>query len=177
VVNVSSYKTNSYGDLLGDLIRCYNPAKVIEFGILDGYSLEHILCSCSPETEVVGYDIFTEFTGNHARKPYLLRKFGEHIIQYGDFYTKYKEISKESVDLFHIDIANDGDVYKFALDKYIPLLSKNGIMLLEGGSVERDKVDWMVKYKKTPIISVLKNLSLPHFTFTPFPSLTIIQKG
>ena len=38
----SSYKFNDYGSLIFSLVRIKRPKKVIEFGILDGYSTVHI---------------------------------------------------------------------------------------------------------------------------------------
>jgi hypothetical protein len=45
---------------------------------------------------------------------------------------------------------------------------------------ERDKLDWMIKYKKEPIASWLKNFgrnnNIEYATITPFPSVTLIRK-
>jgi len=52
------------------------------------------------------------------------------IINYGDFYEVHKDIS--DVDIIHIDIANNGDVFEYAIKNYLPKLSENGIMIMEG---------------------------------------------
>ena len=75
----------------------------------------------------------------------------------------------------HIDISNDGEVYDFAVKNYLPLVNK--VLLLEGGSVERDNVDWMISYNKKPINSYIKSID-KYFEIeiiNKFPSLTIIK--
>ena len=54
------------------------------------------------------------------------------------------------------------------------------IIAFEGGSKERDKVDWMVKYKKKPIYPVIyKNKIINKYyvygTYKLFPSLTVMM--
>ena len=66
------------------------------------------------------------------------------------FYEYYKNSNR--FDLIHIDISNDGEVYDFAVKNYLPLVNK--VLLLEGPSVERDNVDWMISYNKKPINSI-----------------------
>ena len=53
----------------------------------------------------------------------------------------------------------------------------NKVLLLEGGSVERDNVDWMIRYNKKPINSYIKSID-KYFEIeiiNKFPSLTIIK--
>ena len=87
-------------------------------------------------------------------------------------------LDQKCIDIIHIDIANNGDVYDYALKHYLPKLTDNGILLLEGGSTERDEVEWMNKYNKPKINPVLKKYE-NEYSITVignFPSLTIIQK-
>jgi hypothetical protein len=69
------------------------------------------------------------------------------------------------------------------LDKIIPqwIDKVRQLIVIEGGSSERDKVEWMIKYKKMPIKSWLKDFKSKHpdieyLTVESFPSLTIIRK-
>ena len=98
-------------------------------------------------------------------------------IDYGNFFTGHLNLKNNSIDLIHIDIANDGKVLQFTLDYYMPKLSKNGVILFEGGSIERDQVEWMDKYSKDKINPVIE-LNKQKFdiqTFGTFPSLTVIR--
>jgi len=124
------------------------------------------------------YDIFEEFNGNHAQKDKLISLFKDYdnvSINYGDFYEVHKTIN--NVDIIHIDIANNGDVYEYAVKNYLPKLSDNGILLMEGGSKERDNIEWMIKYNKPkmqPIIEKYRNLCKIK-VIGKMPSLTIIK--
>ena len=62
-----------------------------------------------------------------------------------DFYYWLDNYTIE-FDLLHLDISNDGDIISKMYDKY-----PNSKVIFEGGSIERDNIDWMVRYKKTKI--------------------------
>jgi len=66
----SSYKNKDldYGDLIKAITMSINPKKIIEIGILDGYSLTHFVNSTNERTIIKAYDIFDEFNGNHANE-------------------------------------------------------------------------------------------------------------
>ncbi|MHB1316305.1 MAG: O-methyltransferase [Minisyncoccota bacterium] len=80
-----------------------------------------------------------------------------HIAQYG--LSKYVTIKKgdfmdwikkpEDFDLLHVDISNNGDVIKLLSEKIQEQKNKGGIVLFEGGSYERDSIEWMNRYNKT----------------------------
>ncbi len=174
----SSYKNKlTFGDFLEGLVFSSGPKKIVEFGILDGYSLEYFAKSGA---EVDAYDIFDEFVGNKPPSD-IKEKFKSYpnvSIDYGDFYKKCDELSSGEIDMIHVDIANDGDVYQFAVENYLPLLKKEGLLILEGGSQKRDDVEWMIKYSKRLIRPYLESLpsKVKWKTVGEFPSLTIIHK-
>ena len=99
-------------------------------------------------------------------------------IAYGDFYSKVDSFQDQSIDLLHIDIANNGEVFEFVFQKYLSKISPHGIILLEGGSVERDRVEWMQKFNKPKIRPVLDKYQnqLEITTIGQVPSLTLIQR-
>lgn len=164
-----------FGEVLETIVFLQNPKTIVEFGILEGYSLTKFLNSSN--ASIKAYDIFDDFNGNGANRQDIEAKFREHknvTIEYGDFYkTKI-----DKVDLIHIDIANNGDTYRYALENYLPKLTENGIMVLEGGSKERDQVEWMIKYGKPPINPVIKEYSEKGYDIKvvgKMPSLTIVK--
>jgi len=92
----------------------------------------------APDIVIQSYDIFQEFTVNHADKETLEEQFSKYsnaTVEYGDFYKLHEQV--ENVDIIHIDIANNGDMFEYAVQYYLLKLSEKGIMLLEGGSQER----------------------------------------
>ena len=93
-----------------------------------------------------------------------------------NFYESVDDYDDSSIDILHIDIANTGDTYDFAINNYLPKVK--GIMVLEGGSKERDNVDWMIKYNRPKIQPVLKKYSNSVIitVLEDYPSLTFIKK-
>ena len=85
------------------------------------------------------------------------------------------------IDLLHIDIANNGDTYKFAMEEWLLKVAPTGMMILEGGSEERDNVCWMKQFDKTPINPFLQKIKeendklIDIKVIEKFPSLTIIR--
>ena len=175
---MSSYKNNlNYGDLLESITFIQKPKSILEIGILDGFSLK-CFADNSDNTKINAYDIFDEFNGNHANKEQLIEKFKEYNninIEYGNFYELYK--SEDKYDIIHIDIANNGDVYEFSINHYLPKLNDKGLLILEGGSEKRDNVEWMIKYDKPKIQPVLKKYDdkINIKTIGEIPSLTLIR--
>jgi len=177
----SSYKNNiDYKDIFSIICFLNEPFKIIEFGILDGYSLKAMGDTVNSICSIEAYDIFEEFKGNSANKEKIEKKF--HLypnisIHYGDFYKQIEQLENNSIDILHIDIANNGDVYEFVFNNYINKMKKNGIIIMEGGSQERDNTEWMIKYEKNPIKPVLEKYSQKYniMTLGVIPSITIIK--
>tara|TARA_B100001996_G_C18656379_1_gene591366 strand:- start:999 stop:1544 length:546 start_codon:yes stop_codon:yes gene_type:complete len=172
----SSYRLNSYNDIFKSLCELYKPKSILEIGILDGFSLKSFVESVPVETDIVAIDLFEMYKFRNSEKNKIEKKFKKNknvTILQGDFYEFYKVSS--NFDLVHIDISNDGDIYEFAIKNYFPITNK--ALILEGGSQERDTVDWMVKYDKREINPFLKQISHAYSIeiIKKFPSLTIID--
>jgi len=172
----SSYKLNNYASVFCEICLALNPSSILEIGILDGYSLEAFTKSCKDSTEIFAIDLFEDYEYKSGNYQFIKEMFKEHDnvkILKDSFYKYYK--SSNRFVLIHIDISNDGEVYDFAVKNYLPLVNK--ALLLEGGSVERDNVDWMIRYNKKPINSYIKSIE-KYFEIeiiNKFPSLTIIK--
>jgi len=172
----SSYKLNNYASVFCEICLALNPSSILEIGILDGYSLEAFTKSCKDSTEIFAIDLFEDYEYKSGNYQFIKEMFKEHDnvkILKDSFYKYYK--SSNRFDLIHIDISNDGEVYDFAVKNYLPLVNK--ALLLEGGSVERDNVDWMIRYNKKPINSYIKSID-KYFEIeiiNKFSSSTIIK--
>lgn len=179
-MSVSSYNKSvlDFSDIFKVLIKMVKPKSILEFGILNGYSLKVFADNVDKSTEIYAYDIFDDFNGHHADQVQITQQFQNYpnvSIQYGNFYGMC-HLMTNKFDIIHIDIANDASTYEFAIDNYLPLLNPNGILILEGGSVERDNVEWMKKYNKKSINDFLKTKcgNLDYFIIDKFPSITVI---
>jgi hypothetical protein len=177
----SSYITNNYKNVFATSCFLVNPKKIVEFGILDGYSLSAFLDSRPSGCVVEAYDLFDDFPYNAANYEDVVSRFssrGNILIKKMDFFKGASEFENGSIDILHIDIANNGDIYQFAVDNYMDKVSENGICILEGGSEERDNYDWMIKYEKKKIKPYLNSLQGKYdvMVMNDFPSITIIKK-
>ena len=61
---VSSYNTNklSFYHMFQTLVASVNPKRVVEFGILNGFSLKAFSEFCDADCAIEAYDIFKKFT-------------------------------------------------------------------------------------------------------------------
>ena len=126
------------------------------------------------------FDLFEDFVGNASEEKKIREKFklfSNVFIEKLDFLQSLPKLTKlGKIDLMHIDVANNGKIFEFAVKNILPLCD---LMILEGGSKERDDVEWMKKYKKKSINPFLNKLKLKthnFYTIDQFPSLTIFYK-
>lgn len=175
----SSYKQSvNYGDVIKASLFGKNCKNIVEIGILDGFSLQ-ILAETG--ANVIAYDIFDDFIGNHAIEDQLRDRFSivQNVqINYGDFYYIHEHLIDNSLDILHIDIANNGHVIEFMFHNYIKKMKRDGIIIIEGGSLERDNIEWMIKYDKLPIKPTLERFSDRYdiLTIGTIPSITFIKQ-
>lgn len=149
----SSYQYNNLGKVLYDFVRYEKPEKIIDFGVLDGYSTICLAQGCRDNGfgKVKVYDLFEDYEYTHSNFNKLIRNIKEYgLIDYVDvekanFFDWVKD--PEPFDLIHIDISNTGDIVDIIQDN----LQGKGVVLFEGGSEQRDNVGWVVKYNKKPI--------------------------
>lgn len=180
IIMKSSYLNNlNYGDIFKTILFMINPTSIVEIGILDGFSLKTMTDNTSNNCFIKAYDIFDEFNGHSANKEALQKEFLKNdnvTIEYGDFYKLCDDIQDNSIDLLHIDIANNGDVFEYVIKNYIRKLKRNGIIILEGGSNERDNVEWMNIYNKPKIQPIIEKYSssVNIKVIGKIPSLSII---
>lgn len=180
IMNSSYLEKLDYGNIFSLITFLKNPKKIVEFGILNGYSLKEFAESTTSNCKIEAYDIFDNFNGNHADQNKLqeiFKKYPNVKIQYRDFYKELDRFEDKSIDVLHIDIANNGNVYEFVFQNYIKKMTIGGIILIEGGSIERDNIEWMNKYSKLKIQPILQKYSDIYEikTIGTFPSLTIVK--
>lgn len=178
----SSYVARGYGSFFYALIRVLKPVRAVEIGIFRGFSL---LCAGAALRDngagrIAGYDLFDAYPYRHADREQVARQtraaglddwVAIHAGEANDVHHQW-----DAVDYLHVDISNNGDTYRRVFDQWSHKVRQ--VILLEGGSGERDNVDWMRRYEPPPIATAVADLerSYPGWSFTvlqPFPSLTI----
>lgn len=173
----SSYKKNNFDDIFKQICLQVKPISILEVGILDGYSLNSFTSHTDKETQITAIDLFEDYQYKNSNFKFIKNLFDEYQnvkIYHDNFYEYYKKC--ENFDIIHIDISNDAETFKFSLKNYLPKVNK--LLILEGGSKERDGVDWMKKYKKPRINDYLMNLDSKYNfeIIDKFPSITIFYK-
>ncbi len=174
----SSYSQNNFESVFKNICLNVKPISVLEIGILDGYSLNSFVKHTSQETKIVAIDLFEEYEFKNSNYKLIKETFSKYKnveISYGNFYEYHKKCN--IFDIIHIDISNDGDVYRFSIENYLPKANK--LLILEGGSLERDNVDWMKRYKKPKINKFLNEIKYEYRfeVIDLFPSLTIFYNN
>ncbi len=179
----SSYEQHNYGELFYALVRVYKPQKVVELGTKAGYSAYHIArgLAANKYGTLDCYDLWEKYPYNSAKQSETENNLQEFsgVITFNRQDVMVGVVDKyESVDMLHIDISHDAEALEEILPQWIH--KTNQLIIIEGGSQERDNVEWMKKYNKAPIAPWLKKFCaanhLEYTTIEPFPSLTLIKK-
>lgn len=175
----SSYNTHNYKHIFRYYASLIKSPTIVEIGILDGYSLSALSEGADTHARIFAYDLFNQYPYNSANYNKIVDKFKDDdrvTINNGNFYDPI-DIPNQT-DILHVDISNTARTYKFCIEKYWNQLSDNGVCIMEGGSSDRDSVDWMLKYNMPPIKPYLDSLQdIDFITFNPWPSLTIFFKN
>lgn len=193
---ISSYSENNFGPIFKNTVIAFKPRTCVELGVLNGYSsmwiglgLQHNAKLHSLTGHLYSYDLWDDYPYNHGNKEdveELLKKCG--VDKYVSLFHKdAKEVhllyTEKQVDILHVDISNTGDIFNFIVEKWHPLLTMSGVLLFEGGSMERDSISWMMETNSFPIKKAIEanpiiNSFYQYGTYDKFPSLTVlIKKG
>lgn len=169
------------------------PELVVECGVLDGYSTFHIAHalrfnrqSKGIDSQFFAFDLWEEYDYKHGDIQEVQDLIDENFLgddvalMEGNAFEVCYTFDEDEVDFLHIDISNNGDTILKILDLWSSKISSKGIVVFEGGSYERDKVDWMIKYGFSSISDVLGSKELTNKwevqVFDPFPSMTLLWK-
>lgn len=178
----SSYVARGYGSIFYALIRALNPARAVEIGIFEGFSLLSAAAALRDNGggRLAGYDLFDAYPYRHADREQVSRQIVasglEHLVEIQFCDERNVHERYDFVDYLHVDVSNNGDTYRRVFDQWSHKVRQ--VILLEGGSAERDNVDWMRRYEKPAIAPALAEITerYPDWSLNvlqPFPSLTI----
>lgn len=153
----STHAENNLGETLYRAVLALRPITIVEFGVLHGYSTMCIAQALRDlgQGHLLAYDLWDNFPYNHGDR----REVQERIRQAGlsgyvtlgqrDFFDWLRE--PDEFNLLYVDIAHDGRAFRAAATALRSHLAKGAVVILEGGSEERDKVWWMERFNKEPI--------------------------
>ena len=169
---VSSYTQNNIGKSIYEAVIKYKPKKIIDFGILYGYSTVCLAQGVKDNGfgEIFAYDLFEDYKYKNAIKNVVLHNLEFYDLnQYVTFAKKdFKDwlLEYEEFDLLHLDVSNTGDTISKIYSKY-----PNSLVLFEGGTLERDNVEWMVKYDQPKISQSQVPYSIWNFNYPGLSSI------
>ena len=190
----SSYIENNYGEVLKAYILGWKPTTMVELGVLDGYStiaiaeaIKEMNYLYQMQSKLIAYDLFEDYEFKHGNKEEVESKIKEAGLQdlvelrKGDAYKVYADFPDNSVQFLHVDISNTGETLRTILELWNPKLIERGLVMFEGGSDERDNIEWMVKYNKPSIKKEIEtnkfiNDHYMYGTYYAYPSMTVFLK-
>ena len=181
----SSYKEAGYQYLFYALVKLLSPNKICEIGVLQGFSLLSMASALKKNNkgEIFGNDLFDDYEFKNERMINVQSRINEAElnefakIKKQDAFSVSSEVEK--TDILHVDISNNGNTVEQFFLQWKDKVNK--LMIFEGGGHARDEIDWMVKFQKTAISPVLRQLSnqfqnWQFVTLEAYPSITIIFK-
>jgi len=167
----SSFKENDLGRTLYELVMTLRPHKIVEFGVLHGYST---VCMAMALHElgrgyIEAYDLWEKYPFNHSTKEKVKETIESHrlsrqvVLLDGDAFNA----NIRNADLIFCDLSNDGLIIELMYGIY----HEKAPILFEGGTEERDNIEWMKKWNKKPI----RNIDIPFTVLdSRFPGLSFI---
>ena len=151
----SSYSQNNIGETIYNVVRELKPKKIIDFGLLYGYSTVCLAQGVRDNGfgEIIGYDLFEDYQYKNSIKDiveYNLQYYNlnEYVTLIKKDFNKWLE-EMEDFDLLHLDISNNGKIINKIYKKY-----PTKKILFEGGVKERDNIEWMKIYNNKKINSI-----------------------
>lgn len=186
---LSSYVQNNYGEIFLAIMDAFKPHKVVELGCLHGYSTRYLAEGLKKNKNGIMdvFDLFEQYPFNHGTQSEvegMLREQGlsDFVrIHNADAFGVAAQLPDNSVSLLHVDLSNTGEILKKVMEQWDSKLVQGGVILFEGGSDERDKIEWMKKYNQPSIKHELETNEIIRNkyifgTYFKFPSLTMLLK-
>lgn len=190
----SSYQQHNYAGTFTSLVTAYKPVTCVELGVLDGYSTIAIAKGLLRNKESIGlkghldaYDLFDKYPYKHGSKGMVeveLFNYGldEFVSIYeADAFEVHNKYNDNSVSFLHVDLSNTGYIVRRIIDRWDKKIVVGGAVVIEGGTEERDNIEWMKKYNKEPIKPEIEsnpiiNDKYVYGTYLLFPGLTVLYK-
>lgn len=190
----SSYTTNRYDEALTWMIEGYKPATVVELGVLDGFSTLAIAEGIKRNTErrtgrgkLDAYDLFEDYPYKHGQLPEVkgelfTRGLADYVDLFkGDAFEVHQRYADNSIHFLHVDVSNHGDTVRKIMELWDRKMQVGGVIVFEGGTQERDQVEWMTKFGFPPIKPAIEtneilNSRYVYGTYLKFPGMTVCLK-
>jgi hypothetical protein len=180
----SSYKDHVYDQFFYALIRTLKPATCIELGVFQGFSL--LACAAALRDNdfgrVEGVDLFEAYPHRRECMANVRRRIESTGLERWAGVVAADALGRHEgreADYLHVDLSNDGDIYRHVFAHWAARVK--GVIVLEGGSAARDRVEWMVAHGRAPIVPCIKEIreAYPEWSIAvlePYPSITVATR-
>ena len=153
----SSYRENCLGDTLRSAVLNFRPKRIVEFGGYQGYSTIHMAQALRymGRGHIIACDLWHKYPYRHTTMDVAQRNIERYNVE--DYVTLWNADFDTwlenpcAFDMLHLDISNNGDIIEKMLDGLRNHINNGAVIIFEGGSEERDKIEWMLKFNKRPI--------------------------
>lgn len=190
----SSYAVNHYSDVFKSIVSAFQPTACVELGVLEGYSavaigegLKSNYLLSGQKGHLEAYDLFGNYPYRHSSMEEVLENveaagLSEWItIKEADAFLAHQLYGNSSVHFLHVDLSNTGETVRRIMEFWDEKMVQGGVICFEGGSNERDQVEWMGRYGAKPIKPELEGNDViaekyVFGTYFKFPSMTCLLK-
>ena len=169
------------------------PKVAVELGSLSGYSAIHLaagMADTGEQSELHLVDLWEDYPYQTCPKAVAEENLSRNgllnneVVSVSFHQVAAKDAAENfrdrTVELLHVDLSNNGADLQDVVSEWFRKLKPGAMICFEGGSVERDAVDWMKHYEKVPIQDFIKSKwfrdRFTHTVVSPFPSMTIATK-
>jgi predicted O-methyltransferase YrrM len=176
----SSYREHNIGLTIYDHVINTEPQIVYDFGVLNGYStisIAQALRDLGGNRKVYACDLFDDYKFKHSNRSILEKNIRDRALEkyitvvHIDLFEWLK--LECSFDMMHVDISNTGDIIEKVFLSTELQRKQGANIIFEGGTVDRDWVEWMFLYKKEPI-QPLEDCLPYEVLNSNFPGLSVI---
>ncbi|MBN3039530.1 MAG: class I SAM-dependent methyltransferase [Candidatus Omnitrophica bacterium] len=178
----SSFAENNLGKVIYKTVLDYKPMKIVEFGVLQGYATVCMALALKKlgRGKIVSYDDWQPHEPHlcgdiETVKKNLQRYKVLHLVELktADFFQWV--VNPEPFDLLFLDIDNDGRIIELAITKLQTHIQKGAVILFEGGSEQRDNLDFVIANNQAPMYPLREKLGFKVLD-RRHPSISICTK-
>jgi len=144
------------GRFLYDAVIDSNAKEIIDIGLLNGYSTVCLALAAKQTGGIVyAYDLFDDYEYNSSNYDTVMSNLKRYNVL-DNVVVKNMSLddwldTNSSFNVLHVDVSNTGNTVLKLNQKFSKIVDSNCRVFFEGGSVERDYADWMVKYEMKKI--------------------------
>jgi hypothetical protein len=181
----SSFNKNEYWRVFYFIGRYLRMQSILELGVLHGHSLLAMAIGASDGANdklIIGYDLFEDYPFVKSSREEVEKRIKNIGLNNIELHKKSVMNEHYEVDIpleaniIMIDLSNCGDVVSSIIEQVD--WENTDLLIFEGGSQERDRVQWMLDFERKPMFPIFEQMKeeCHVLTLNLFPGLTLVFK-